>query len=551
MRKRFAIIALLLGLASAYTALTPGEREARPSISWTAGLSQDRVEQVAAFHEWMKKTGRVDENGEPLFTVKLETADNQSTLIQAVSGMAGDLIVKRFAPMGVLEDITEFARENGLDPGSNYGAAGDLLMYGGRQYAYACNLAAPALLCNADLFRQYGMEPPPEEWTPEEFESIGLEFIRRANEGRPRQEVFFAGAMPQVILPLARSMGGDVFNETLTAPALASEPFLRALALYHRWVAELHLIPTAAELASENNQGASVNGEATPQLAAGRYAMIASGRYVNMDLRRFRSGPVALSFSQFPEYGFKNLVFLSRNTAVYKGSKHKEYAKIFLLFLASREYNDIIIRDSDGLPPNPKWAENNPDYRTPPGREYEGNLHARAAGEPEPVLPAGGQQNPLCVRTGCGRPFDARRGARARQPGDCTRDPRDGRRYRVAPRTVRTRLRASEEDRRIQAIRQETARGMDQKHIPPQILPRQRHAGRGNKRGAGAAGIRDSAARRFLRKTCYFFRSTLIESISIPSNAAVFRMIRFRLPLTGARKLLRISCQPGAGGSFA
>ena len=380
MRKRFAIIALLLGLASAYTALTLAEREARPSISWTAGLSQDRVEQVAAFHEWMKKTGRVDENGEPLFTVKLETADNQSTLIQAVSGMAGDLIdhvpVKRFAPMGVLEDITEFARENGLDPGSNYGAAGDLLMYGGRQYAYACNLAAPALLCNADLFRQYGMEPPPEEWTPEEFESIGLEFIRRANEGRPRQEVFFAGAMPQVILPLARSMGGDVFNETLTAPALASEPFLRALALYHRWVAELHLIPTAAELASENNQGASVNGEATPQLAAGRYAMIASGRYVNMDLRRFRSGPVALSFSQFPEYGFKNLVFLSRNTAVYKGSKHKEYAKIFLLFLASREYNDIIIRDSDGLPPNPKWAENNPEYRTPPGREYEGNLHA-------------------------------------------------------------------------------------------------------------------------------------------------------------------------------
>ena len=53
MRKRFAIIALLLGLASAYTALTPGEREARPSISWTAGLSQDRVEQVAAFHEGM------------------------------------------------------------------------------------------------------------------------------------------------------------------------------------------------------------------------------------------------------------------------------------------------------------------------------------------------------------------------------------------------------------------------------------------------------------------------------------------------------------------
>ena len=397
MRKRFSIIALLLGLASAYTALTPGEREARPSISWTAGLSQDRVEQVAAFHEWMKKTGRVDENGEPLFTVKLETADNQSTLIQAVSGMAGDLIdhvpVKRFAPMGVLEDITEFARENGLDPGSNYGAAGDLLMYGGRQYAYACNLAVPALLCNADLFRKYGMEPPPEEWTPEEFESIGLEFIRRANEGRPRQEVFFAGAMPQVILPLARSMGGDVFNETLTAPRLTDEAFVRALKLYHRWVAELHLIPDAAEIASESADGSSVNGQATPQLVAGRYGMIVSGRYVNMDLRRFRKGPVALSFSQFPEYGFKNLILSSRNTAIYRGAKEKRYAEIFLLYLAGKEYNELIINGSDGLPPNPKWAADNPDYHTPPGREYEGNLHtnelrwARTIAIPESFSP--------------------------------------------------------------------------------------------------------------------------------------------------------------------
>ena len=362
MRKRFAIIALLLGLASAYTALTPGEREARPSISWTAGLSQDRVEQVAAFHEWMKKTGRVDENGEPLFTVKLETADNQSTLIQAVSGMAGDLIdhvpVKRFAPMGVLEDITEFARENGLDPGSNYGAAGDLLMYGGRQYAYACNLAAPALLCNADLFRKYGMEPPPEEWTPEEFESIGLEFIRRANEGRPRQEVFFAGAMPQVILPLARSMGGDVFNETLTAPALASEPFLRALALYHRWVAELHLIPTAAELASENNQGASVNGEAPPPLGMINrkrpVGAVPQKRKKRSLLARRRRSPARAAHPRRIRRPPARPRRLSETNCPEVGKRLRRLK----------------------LPPNPKRAENNPDYRTPPGREYEGNLHA-------------------------------------------------------------------------------------------------------------------------------------------------------------------------------
>ncbi len=397
MKKLFLAISILLCAGSVCTVLTRAGREERPAVTWTAGLSPDRVEQVAAFHGWLKKNGHAGEDGEPEFTLRLEAADNQSTLIQAVSGMGGDLIdhvpVKRFAPMGVLEDITDFARENGLDPGSNYGAAGDLLMYGGRQYAYACNLAAPALVCNTATFRKYGMEPPPEEWTPGEFETLGVEFIRRANRGKARQEVFLAGAMPQIILPLARSMGGDVFNETLTAPALDSEPFRKALGLYHRWVDELHLIPSATEIASENNEGSSVNGEATPQLVAGRYAMILSGRYVNMDLRRFGTAPIPLSFSQLPEYGFKNLVFISRNTAVYRGSKHKKSAKLFLLFLAGKEYNDLIIRNSDGLPPNPGWAENNPAYHTPPGREYEGNLHtnelrwARTIALPESLSP--------------------------------------------------------------------------------------------------------------------------------------------------------------------
>ena len=364
MRNLFLIITILLILASVVTWLTRAEQEGVTTIVWTAGLSADRIEQVAAFHDWMKKTGRVNAKGEPLFRVRLEAADNQSTLIQAVSGMAGDLIdhvpVKRFAPMGVLEDITDFARENGLDPGSNYGAARDLLMYNDRQYAYACNLAAPALLCNVDTFRKYGMEPPPEEWTPEEFERIGLEFTRRANAGKPRQEVFFSGAMPNIILPLARSMGCDMFNETLTAPQLTDPSFLKALTLYHRWVDELHLIPTAAEIASESSAQSSVNSDATPHLVSGRYAMITTGRYVNMDLRRFKTEPINLSFSQYPEYEFKNLVFISRNTAIFKGSKHKDFAKIFLLFLASREYNELLIRSSDGLPPNPRWAENNP-----------------------------------------------------------------------------------------------------------------------------------------------------------------------------------------------
>lgn len=397
MKKLFLAILAVLCIASVVTVMTLRERSRRPTVVWSASLCQERVDQVDAFHKWLKKNGYVDKDGELLFTVQLENANNQSTLIQAVSGMAGDLIdyvpVKRFAPMGVLEDITDYAKEKGLDPGSNYGQAGDLLMYENRQYAYPCNLAAHALLCNVDVFRKYGMNPPPDEWTPDEFEAIGKEFVRRANEGKPRQTVFFSGAMPSVILPIARSAGVDVLNETLTAPTLTDKRFVEALNRYRSWVADLHLIPTNAEIASESTDASSVNNQSTPQLVTGRYAMIVTGRYVNMDLRRFKSDPVRLSFVQYPEYGFKNLILSSRNTAIYKGSKNKDLAKIFLLFLASKEYNKILIDSSDGLPPNPKWAENNPGYLNPPGWENEGNLHknelkwARSIAIPESLSP--------------------------------------------------------------------------------------------------------------------------------------------------------------------
>lgn len=113
MKKLSLGIAAVLCAASVVTVLTQKERSPRPVIVWTAGLCQDRVEQVAAFHWWLRKNGYVDKDGNLLFTVRLESTNNQSALIQAVSGTAGDLIdavpVKRFAPMGVQEDITDFA----------------------------------------------------------------------------------------------------------------------------------------------------------------------------------------------------------------------------------------------------------------------------------------------------------------------------------------------------------------------------------------------------------------------------------------------------------
>lgn len=381
MKNLFLGIALVLLAASLYTFLTRAEERTRhPVLVWTTGICPERYAQLELFRVWMRKNGHVDADGELLFDVKPEVADNQSTLIQAVSGVAGDIIdfvpVSRYAPMGVLEDITEFTRARNMDAAHNYPNTASLLEWRGRQYAYPCNLVVWSLWQNLDTFAKYGMEPPPTEWTPEEFERIGLEFTRRANAGKTRQDVFFcAPATGQMMIALARSRGVDLYNETLTASELRRPEFVDTLKLMHKWTYVDHLLPTAAEVASELSTGSVSANEASGQLISGRYAMISIGRYVNMDLRPRKAAPIRLANSLFPQYGFKNMLVAARASAVYKGSRHKEEAKLFLEFLSSREYNELIAASSDGLPPNPAFVEADPALLAPAEWKNEGKTH--------------------------------------------------------------------------------------------------------------------------------------------------------------------------------
>lgn len=394
----FFYAAMLLLLSSLITwYFSPSRQTGKPVLVWQTGICPERYEQVELFRKWMRNEGYVDQKGEPLFDIKIQAAGNQSTLIQAVSGVGGDIIdsvnVKRFGPMGILEDITDFAKANQMDPSSNYLYAGDLLMHLGRQYAYACNLCVNALVVNLDTFQKYNVTPPPESWTPEEFERLGKEFVAKANKGRERQEIFFCESVP-FVQEIARSLGADVFNETLTHAKLNTPEFIKAFELQHKWIYVDHLMPSAAEQASENTAaaGGSFGGNSVSNFIHGRYAMIRIGRYINMNLRLLPD-PIRTAMIQQPMFEFKNLPIYARSSAVYKGGKHKDFAKLFLKFLASREYNELIINGSDGLPPNPKYAMGNPEYLKPSRHPNEGNVHenelkwARTIALPAPYSP--------------------------------------------------------------------------------------------------------------------------------------------------------------------
>ena len=157
MKKLFITILLLLVAASLYTMYTSRDQVTEvPVITWRTDSNPQREEQIMLFREWLVENGHVlkDAQGnvvtyaeeeaaalneaygpvgaplkpddphyvqpgspKPNGDVQLETANNQSTLIQAVSGMAGDIFdtseVLGYSQLGVAMDITEDAKKNG------------------------------------------------------------------------------------------------------------------------------------------------------------------------------------------------------------------------------------------------------------------------------------------------------------------------------------------------------------------------------------------------------------------------------------------------------
>ncbi len=366
MKKLFLTILLVLVAASFYTVMSGADRASDvPVISWRSDANPQRYEQIDMFHQWLVDNKHVTPEGKAAALLVLDTADNQGTMIQAVSGMAGDLFdtydVPGYAALGVGIDVTEEGAENGYGFANTYPGMKTLLGRDGRQYAYPANGATVAFWINADTLAKYGMKPPALEWTPEEFEAMGKEFVKRANEGLPRQDIFFTQTLDggwglAMLYSIVRSKGYDLYNETLTKCVVNSdeetrEAFSDVFKLFYKWTYVDHLVPTAAEVASMNTDAGYGGGDYSNFLA-GKYAMIVMGRYCLIRFREFHT-KINFALSQLPMYDYKNLQISARAAMLYRGSKHPELAKLFMQFLASKEYNKYIVDGADGLPPNP------------------------------------------------------------------------------------------------------------------------------------------------------------------------------------------------------
>ncbi len=334
----------------------------------------------------------------PKAELKLDmaNADRTKKVVQGVSGVAGDVMdqdsgsdLRYFRAIGLNTDVTEAAKELGFDMSATFPAIepdltlrdvdGNL-----RQYQFPCNVNASLFYVNRATFEQHGQPLPPRTWTIEEFERIGYAFVEAANKDLDKQYVFFINNIDFEVL--RRTYGGSLYNETGTA-AVLDEATRKAYRTYYKWSYEgkYRLMPNAgdkASFATESGYGgpdAQLFSHDDP--ARGQYAMFFTGRYLLIIFRQINEAraaqgkpPLDLDVVMPPHDRFLNTVVRTRAAAVYSLGKHPELATLFLAFLASKEYNEQIVKDGDALPPNPIYTKTEA-YLRPPDYPEEWRVH--------------------------------------------------------------------------------------------------------------------------------------------------------------------------------
>ncbi|MBL4576607.1 MAG: extracellular solute-binding protein [Opitutaceae bacterium] len=358
----------------------PDSKGDRPVVHWVAHEIPVSKANVEVFYRWLEK------NDYPEIEIKFDTqaksTDPLKTIVQGVSGVANDILecyvgrVSLFQSIGLLNDLTEVAKEMGFEATMTYPGIQSALSVDGRQYAFPRNVASGFLWVNVDAFDRVGMSIPPDVWTIDEFEKIGREFVERSNQTGERQTVFFQKDLViQERLVMVRSNGVDFFNETLTQSNLLHPEYTENYETIYRWIHDLHIVPTAAqskELVTSTGEGLGF--VSIHLFANGSYGLMRGGRWGFMFFREI--GFKNLSVSEPPHDGFRNAGFNFGAPAIYEGSAEKEAAYYFMKFLASEDYNMEIVRNSDGLPPLPRYAYTE-EFLRPPDHPSEWGLHER------------------------------------------------------------------------------------------------------------------------------------------------------------------------------
>lgn len=365
----------------------PKEGQSRNVVTlrWISDSNPARQEQIAMF-----------EKANPGIKVNLDwgSLGLEKTLVQIAGGTPPDLvdchmpfILRTFAQKGVLFDITPYCKKYDLNLKDFWPQCSPYMYYQDKVYAIPTNASTVVLFYNKKIFDENHITYPDENWTWDTFIS-NAQKLTKIEPDKKIYEYFGAGlGRADIFLPW--QFGADFYSDDGKRCIIDSEGGKKAARLLYELAFKYHVTPTRSEMQNLSAIPGWGQGELNI-FGSGKLAMSFNGRHAVINFRKVKNMNWGIAPVPYHKDGKRATWFASRSTAICKGTKHPEEAFKFLMFLASKDYNELIVRSGDGFPAVISIANSNmflSDLEHP--NETQNNIYIESVeySKPIPISP--------------------------------------------------------------------------------------------------------------------------------------------------------------------
>jgi len=280
-------------------------------------------------------------------------------IVQSLAGVGPDLFdcydgyqLSAYVRSGVAWDVTDYLERAGIDVKQEvWPAVFPNILHEGRVYGFPTNAAVNAIWFNKDIFDKYGVPYPKGFMTWEEFLPLAQKLTIRDERGRIVQFGLLCDwwNWKQFVI----QWGGRIYTPDGTRCIIDSPEAVAGVQFLHDLIYKYHVMPSPVEEAAMATTGGWGSGT-IHFFAGGKGAMALGGRWWLCTLRNVKG----LRLGAFPcPFGPKRVYRgYGRATLINAHSPRREHAIKFLLYEASKPYNDLINHQADALAPVKKYC---------------------------------------------------------------------------------------------------------------------------------------------------------------------------------------------------
>jgi multiple sugar transport system substrate-binding protein len=345
---RHLALGLVLTLAAGAGCANRGQRQVTLRVvNWAPELELAMEQRIAdRFSERHPGVRVVVESVASNFGEKLVTS--------IVSGSPPDVFlldvpdIPAFVDRGLVLDLAPYARRVGYQPAAAFPEVLRVFQRGERLYAFPKDFTPMVLYYNRRVFRQAGVEPPPEEgWTRDQFLAAARE-LTRDRDGDGRTDVYGIDFPRNLYewIPWVWSGGGDILDPAgiHTAGHLDSPQTVETFRFLSSLV-QLGVAPPVQFLRAGDPSR-------TNRFFSGKQAMLQSGHWSMPLLAKYAArGQLEVGVAGIPHaQGVRSqtVIYVS-GWAVPSNVRHKRWAVELAGFLSGEEAQRIRVRTRLGI----------------------------------------------------------------------------------------------------------------------------------------------------------------------------------------------------------